>query len=261
MTKQVGRLIRYRGLLWTLTLSELKARHRQTVLGILWAIVQPIAMMLVFVVVFSVAARVPLAGDTPYALFAYAGLVPWLFFANSLSQGLPSIVANMNLVTKASFPREVIPLSKMLVVGFDFGVGMGLLGLLMLVYGVPIGKAWLVVPIMVLMEVIFTAGFVLAAAAMYVVKRDLGSILPLLLQCGMFLSPVVYPVSAIPEQYQALYMSNPMAVILESQRQALLQGVVPTATQVLPTAVIAAIALSAGYVVFKRVERRFADVM
>ncbi|TAJ26011.1 MAG: ABC transporter permease, partial [Nitrospirae bacterium] len=110
------RLYRYRGLLWNLALGELKARHRQTALGMAWALMQPLSMMAVFAVVFSVFARVSVEG-TSYVLFAYTGLVSWLFFANSLSAGLPSVVSNMNLVTKASFPREVIPLSKLVATG------------------------------------------------------------------------------------------------------------------------------------------------
>lgn len=261
MNRHLKQLFRYRGLLWTLTVGELKARHRQTVLGIVWSLVQPVTMMLVFVAVFSVFARVPLEGGTPYALFAYTGLISWLFFANSLAQGLTSIVTNMNLITKANFPREVLPLSKILVVGFDFFVGIVLLGALLVLNGVPMASAWLAVPGIVAIEVMFTAGLVLATAALYVLKRDLGSILPLLLQAWMFLSPVVYPVAVIPEQYRTLYMSNPMALILEAQREALLRGIPPAASQIVPAALTAVIVLYAGYALFKRAEARFADVM
>jgi lipopolysaccharide transport system permease protein len=260
MVQYLTRLFSYRGLLWTLALGELKARHRQTLLGMFWALAQPVAMMLVFTVVFSVFVRVPVEG-TPYALFAYTGLVSWLFFANLLSTGILSVVANMNLVTKAGFPREVIPLSKVVTIGFDFLVGLALLGILLAVYGIPITWAILAVPAIVVIQVMFATGLVLLGSAAYVLQRDIGSLLPLLLQIWMFLSPVVYPVSLIPDQYRSLYMLNPMATIIEAYRSAILMGTAPSLALMTPALVIASVVLAAGYAYFKTVEPRFADVM
>lgn len=260
MRQHLARLIRYRGLLWVLALGELKARHRQTLLGIFWALAQPVAMMLVFTIVFSIFVRVPVEG-VPYALFAYTGLVSWLFFANLLSSGVLSVVANMNLVTKAGFPREVIPLSKVVTIGFDFLVGLALLGVLLLVYGIPITWAVLAVPAIVAIQVLFATGLVLLGSAIYVLRRDFGSLLPLLLQIWMFLSPVVYPVSLIPEGYRSLYLLNPMATIIEAYRSAILMGTVPSLASLAPTVAIASVVFAAGYAYFKSVELRFADVM
>lgn len=260
MKDHLMRLIRYRGLLWTLALGELKARHRQTALGVLWALVQPVSMMLVFLTVFSVFVKVPVEGVS-YAVFAYTGLLSWLFFANSLSLGSSSIVANMSLITKASFPREVIPLSRVLTVSFDFLVGATVLGVLLILSEVPVSFAWLAVPGILAIQIMFTTGLVLLVSALYVLKRDLGSLLPLILQIWMFLSPVVYPVEVIPEQYRTLYMVNPMAMILEAYRNALLRGTLPPPELIVFSLTLASVALVMGYVYFKTVELRFADVM
>ncbi len=260
MKQDLARLIRYRGLLWNLAVGDLKARHRQTTLGMIWALVQPVSMMLVFVVVFSVFVRVPM-DNVSYALFAYTGLLSWLFFANSLSAGLPSVVSNMNLVTKASFPREVIPLSKLVTTGFDFVIGLAVLALLLIVYQAPVTTALLAVPGIMAVHVMFTMGLVLWSSALYVLKRDLGSVLPLILQIWMFLSPVVYPVSLVPERYHALYMLNPMAAILEAYRNAILFGTLPSPVSMAPALIVSAVSLVVGYVYFKAVEPRFADVM
>jgi lipopolysaccharide transport system permease protein len=253
------RLWTYRELLWLLTLRELKAKHRQTVLGIGWALVQPVAMMLVFTALFSVFVRVPLEG-IPYAAFAYSGLICWLFLSNSLSTGTSSLVTNMNLITKASFPREVIPLSVIMTTAFDLLIGLVLLAVLLLVYGVQPSITWLAVPVIVVVQLAFTIGLVLWSSAFNVLKRDLGSLLPLLLQIWMWLSPVVYPASVIPEGYKGLYMLNPVAMLLESFRSAIFLGAVPWSL-LLPASVAAALLLVSGYVYFKSVELRFADVM
>ena len=256
----VARLLAYQDLLWLLTQRELKARHRQTLLGIGWALLQPVAMMLVFTAVFSIFVRVPVEGMS-YAAFAYSGLIIWLFLANSLATGTSSLVANMNLITKANFPREVIPLSVVLTMGFDFLVGFGLLGILILAGGVRPTLAWLAIPGIMLIQVALTAGLVLWTSAVHVLRRDLGSLLPLLLQGWMFLSPVVYPITVIPEPYRALYMLNPAAMLLEAYRGALFFGAVPVATTLVPAAALAGVLAVSGYVYFKSVEMRFADLM
>jgi lipopolysaccharide transport system permease protein len=260
MLEHLSKLIRYRGLLWVLALGELKARHRQTVLGIFWALAQPVAMMLVFTVVFSVFVRVPVE-DMPYALFAYTGLVSWLFFANLVSAGVTSVVVNMNLVTKAGFPREVIPLSKVITIGVDFLIGLALLAVLLPVYGIPCTWALLALPALVVLQIMFATGLVLLGSAIYVLQRDLGSLLPLGLQIWMFLSPVVYPVSLIPGPYRSLYLLNPMAAIVEAYRSVILLGTVPSLASMAPTIAVACGVFAAGYAYFKSVELKFADVM
>ncbi|MES4784648.1 MAG: hypothetical protein C4294_01095 [Nitrospiraceae bacterium] len=167
----------------------------------------------------------------------------------------------MNLVTKASFPREVVPLSKLLTAGFDFLVGGVILSVFLFMYGVPVSPALIVVPGILAIHVIFTAGLVLWGSAVYVLKRDLGSLLPLALQLWMFMSPVAYPVTLIPSEYKSLYLLNPMASIMESYRSALLLGRVPSLELVMPVLLISCTVLITGYAYFKSVELKFADRM
>jgi lipopolysaccharide transport system permease protein len=260
MTGHLARLHAYRGLLWNLALAEMKARHRQTALGMVWALAQPISMMVVMTAVFSIFVKLPVEG-APYFLFAYTGVLTWLLLANTVSNGLPSIVANMSLVTKASFPREVIPLSKLLVSGFDFFVGLCLLAGFMVVFDVPFSTALLVVPAIVVIQILLIIGVLLFCSALYVLYRDLGALLPLALQLGMLLSPVVYPVSVIPKEYQAIYMLNPMATLIEAYRSIILFAVVPGFDSLIVVFVMALAVCGGGYHYFKSVERRFADVM
>lgn len=260
MLEHLRRLISYRGLLWNLALAELKARHRQTALGMLWAIAQPLSMMVVTTVVFSMFVRIS-EDAVPYAIVAYVGLWSWLLFANSLTASVASIVANMNLVTKANFPREVIPLSKIVVTGFDFLIGLLFLAVLMIVYRVPLTLSVLVVPGLLLIQGAMIVGMMLIFSAMYVLHRDLGALLPLGLQVLMLISPVLYPLSLVPDQFKTVYLLNPMAALIEAYRTALLYGQFPTVGSLGGALLAAVLLFGMGYRYFKSVEQRFADVM
>lgn len=260
MLEHLRRLISYRGLLWNLALAELKARHRQTALGMLWAIAQPLSMMVVTTVVFSMFVRIS-EDAVPYAVVAYVGLWSWLLFANSLTASVASIVANMNLVTKANFPREVIPLSKIVVTGFDFLIGLLFLAVLMAVYRVPLTLSVLVVPGLLLIQGAMIVGMMLIFSAMYVLHRDLGALLPLGLQVLMLISPVLYPLSLVPDQFKTVYLLNPMAALIEAYRTALLYGQFPTVGSLGGAFLAAVLLFGMGYRYFKSVEQRFADVM
>ena len=260
MLEHLRRLISYRGLLWNLALAELKARHRQTALGMLWAIAQPLSMMVVTTVVFSMFVRIS-EDAVPYAIVAYVGLWSWLLFANSLTASVASIVANMNLVTKANFPREVIPLSKIVVTGFDFLIGLLFLAVLMAVYRVPLTLSVLVVPGLLLIQAAMIVGMMLIFSAMYVLHRDLGALLPLGLQVLMLISPVLYPLSLVPDQFKTIYLLNPMAALIEAYRTALLYGQFPTVGSLGGAFLAAVLLFGMGYRYFKSVEQRFADVM
>jgi lipopolysaccharide transport system permease protein len=260
MLEHLRRLLSYRGLLWNLALAELKARHRQTALGMLWAIAQPLSMMVVTTVVFSMFVRIS-EDPVPYAIVAYVGLWSWLLFANSLTASVASIVANMNLVTKANFPREVIPLSKIVVTGFDFLIGLLFLAVLMAVYRVPLTLSVLVVPGLLLIQGAMIVGMMLIFSAMYVLHRDLGALLPLGLQVLMLISPVLYPLSLVPDQFKTVYLLNPMAALIEAYRTALLYGQFPTVGSLGGAFLAAVLLFGMGYRYFKSVEQRFADVM
>ena len=260
MLEHLRRLISYRGLLWNLALAELKARHRQTALGMLWAIAQPLSMMVVTTVVFSMFVRIS-EDAVPYAVVAYVGLWSWLLFANSLTASVASIVTNMNLVTKANFPREVIPLSKIVVTGFDFLIGLLFLAVLMAVYRVPLTLSVLVVPGLLLIQGAMIVGMMLIFSATYVLHRDLGALLPLGLQVLMLISPVLHPLSLVPDQFKTIYLLNPMAALIEAYRTALLYGQFPTVGSLGGAFLAAVLLFGMGYRYFKSVEQRFADVM
>lgn len=259
LIRHCRRLVQRRELVWVMARSELLARHRQTLLGVAWAVLQPVAMLAVFGVVFSVFARVRI-DYAPYAVFAFVGLVSWLFFAHAVSQATTSVVANMNLVTKSNFPREIIPISKIVIVGVDFLIGCAVLAVLLWIFGVAPSVAWFAVPQILLIQVTLITGVAFFASALYVFWRDLGRVLPTVLHLGMFLSPVVYPVTLIPAAYRDLYMWNPMARLLEGYRAALLQGQWPPWELILPPALVAGALLIGGYAYFKANEMRFADV-
>jgi|CXWL01.1.fsa_nt_gi lipopolysaccharide transport system permease protein len=253
--------MRHRELLWLLALSEIKAKHRQTALGLLWAVIQPVGMAAMFTLVFSVFVQIPVNG-VPYPIFAYTGLVCWLFVSNSLSLGLPSVVGHANLVTKANFPREVIPLAKVVTALVDLMVGGVVLLVALLIVRGSLPLAVFVLPLIFLVHLAFSVGLVLWGSALYVRRRDIGSILPLGLQLWMFATPIVYPLSVVPDRFQPwILMLNPLAGIIETYRQVLLWGALPSPTLFLPAIFSALGVLVSGYWYFKSVEPQFADLV
>ncbi len=253
-------LFEYRDLLWLWMLREVQVRYKQSLLGVAWAVVQPLALTVIFTLVFSCLVRVD-TGDIPYPLFSYTAIVPWTFFSTSLSFGTASLVNNMNLVTKIYFPREVLPLASIGAALVDFFISAVILGGMMLVYGVTPG--WLslwVVPLLVL-QIALTLGVVLIGSALLVFLRDVRFVVPLLTQLWMYATPIIYPMSLVPERYRALYFLNPMAGIIDSYRRVLLTAAPPDLQAVGFGAVSALVSLVVGYTVFKRVEPMIADLI
>jgi lipopolysaccharide transport system permease protein len=249
----------YADLLYTLSLHRINVRYRQTALGIVWAVLQPVLMMLIFTGVFSVLARVPSDG-VPYALFVYTALLPWVFFSTALTNATGSLVSHAQLITKVFFPREILPLTYVIAAFFDFALGALVLGGLLAWYGVGLtAQAWNVVPIVLLLVAWIVAVSLLLAAAQ-VRWRDVGVALPLLVQLWMFASPVIYPLSVIPESWRQWYLLNPMAGIVAAFREAVL-GTQPEPVPLRYAVVVTACALPLAYVVFKRVEATMADVI
>jgi len=252
------RLIGYRELLWSLTLRDIKVRYKQSLLGVSWAILQPLAMTLIFTVVFSYFTRIDTHG-IPYPIFAYAAMLPWTFFANSLSFGVPSIVNNTNLVTKIYFPRETFPLAAVMACFVDFLVASAVFVGLMIHYhyGLNIHMLWL--PAVIMIQIVLALAISLFLSAINVFFRDIRFAIPLLVQVWMFASPVIYPVSMVPERLRALYMLNPMAGVLDTFRTVLLKGASPHLPYLIPAASVAIILLVVSYAAFKRLEMKFAD--
>ena len=249
-----------RELLYSWTKRDFKVRYSQSVLGVSWAILQPFSLMIVFSVVFSVFVNVPTDG-IPYPIFAYTALLPWTFFANSVSFGIPSLINNMQLVSKIYFPREVLPISAILVSFIDFVIASSIFGLMLLYYQVPLRATVLLVPLVLFIQVIFTTGVTLFGAALTVFYRDIRFVIPLMLQLLMYLAPIIYPTSLVPESLRGIYFLNPMAVVIDTYRRLVLFGQMPDWAYLFVAIVVSCLVGLAGLLYFKRAERLFADLI
>jgi lipopolysaccharide transport system permease protein len=260
LLRGVARLFQYHDLLYTLSLHRLQVRYKQSVLGPLWAVLQPLSLMLIYTVVFSRVARLPSEG-LPYALFAYCALLPWTFFGTAVSTATTSLVSHTNLVTKVYFPREILPLTYVFAAFVDLLAASTVLGALMVYYQIPLtaNLLWAVPVLVVLM--MFTLGVALVLSAIQVRYRDIGIALPLVLQISMFATPVVYPLSVVPSQWQTLYSLNPMVGIVESFRRVVVQGAPPAFEPLGIAALCSVLLLPAAFVYFKRVEATMADLL
>jgi lipopolysaccharide transport system permease protein len=250
----------YTDLLYTLSAHRINVRYRQTALGVAWAVLQPLLMMLIFTGVFSVLVRMPSDG-LPYALFAYTALLPWNFFATALSNGTSSLVGHTQLITRVYFPREILPLTYVIAGAFDFAIGCAVLIALMAWYDVTVtAYAWLLIPIVIVLTA-WSFALAMVFAAAQVRWRDVGMAVPLLVQLWMFASPVIYPLSAVPAGWRSWYLLNPMAGVIASFRDVLLHGRLTDVVPLSYAAIISAVTLVASYVVFKRAEATMADVV
>jgi lipopolysaccharide transport system permease protein len=260
MLEAIRNTWRHRDLIVSFTLRDIKARYKQTGLGVTWAIVQPLSMMVVFTLVFSVFAKVPSDG-LPYPIFAYSGLIFWTFFANSLTGGTLAMVANSPLIRKIYFPRETLLVSVLLASTFDLGIALLLFAAMFLYYKVALTITVLWMFPLLALQMLLTLGVTGLSSAAHVNYRDIGHALPLLTQLWMFATPVAYPIRVIPEWLKPLYMLNPMAPIIDGYRRAFLLGQAPDLPALAVSAAIT-IALSAlALAVFKRAELTFADVI
>ena len=250
----------YWDLLVVLTAHRIKVRYKQSALGPFWAVLQPLAMMLTFTAIFSVIARMPSNGH-PYALFAYAGLLPWTAFASALATASASLIAHSTLVTRVHFPREILPITYVAAALFDLAVASLVLAGLLMYYSVALTPAVLwVVPVIAILAALATAAS-LVLSAINVRYRDVSVAMPLLLQVWMFASPVIYPLSAVPEQWRSWYVLNPMVGIVDSFRRAVLDGVAPDPVALGWSVLVTMVVLPIAYVWFKHVETTMADVI
>ena len=257
------RLRQFSDLLWTLTLHRIKVRYQHTRLGYVWAVLQPLALMLVFTLVFSMLGRTP-AGDLPYALFAYAALVPWSAFSSGLSSASASITGHASLLTKVYFPREILPLTYVGASLADAAAASVPLVILMLWNGVtPTVNLWWAIPSLALLA-IFLTGVGLLLAAVNVRYRDVGAAVPVLVQVWMFATPVLYPLtlvkSALAPGIYTLYTLNPLVAVVDTFRRAVL-GQPPDGPALVAAVIVSGAVLPAAYLYFKRQELLMADVV
>jgi lipopolysaccharide transport system permease protein len=253
----------FRELMWALSLRSLKSRYRQTLLGASWAIIQPLTLTVVFTLVFGQFAKVD-TGGVPYAIFAYSAMLPWQLFSSIVTRGTNSVLENGAIVKKIYMPREVCPLSSILVGLVDFAVASLALIIFMVMYHVQPTWYLLYLPVLLLVEILLGLGIILFLSAIGVFYRDVGFGLPLVLQLGMMVSPVPYSVEWVADnhpQYLSWYMLNPLACLLDGFRRIICNQQPPQWEYVIRAAGVALLLLWAGYWYFKREEGRFADVL
>lgn len=253
-------LIAHRELLQAWTTREIKVRYKQSILGAAWAILQPLSLMVIFSIVFTYFVRVP-TGGIPYPIFSYTALLPWTFFATSISFGAASLINNMSLVTKIYLPREILPLAAIGAACVDFVFASLIFVAMAFFYRVPVGVSYVVLPFLFLIQVILTVGVVLLLAGLMVRFRDIRFVVPLLTQLWFYATPIIYPVALVPEAWRSVYMLNPMAAIIESYRAVILLGEWPEWRYVLTAAATSMVLAVGAYLYFKRSEGVFADVI
>jgi lipopolysaccharide transport system permease protein len=257
---QLGELWAYRELLYFLTWRDVKVRYKQTAIGAAWAVLQPLLTMVVLAVIFGAFIRVPTDG-LPYPFFAYAALLPWNFFASSLSRASGSLVNDASLISKVYFPRLLLPVSAVLSMTIDFGIAFIILLGMMAWYGIVPGVAVLTLPFFLLLAFITALGCGLWLSALNVRYRDIAYITPFLIQVWLFITPVAYPSSIIPERWRALYGLNPMTGVVEGFRWALLNTAKAPQTTILVSTGVVALLFIGGIFWFRRLEQGFADVV
>ena len=251
-------LWRYKDLLYFLTLRGIKARYAQSVLGVGWAIIQPLFTTLVFTVVFGGLAKVDSDG-MPYILFSYLALWPWNYFSGTLTESANSLIQNANMITKVYFPRMVLPLSSTLSKLLDFLIAFVVVIVLMIYFKVKPGWGLVFLPLLIVQLLMTSLGIGMFLSAMAVKYRDVKHALTFVVQILMYAAPVVYSTSAVPAQYQSLYILNPMVGVIEGFRAAFLDRPMPW-DWIWPGSIVAVVLFVFGMFYFRRMERIFADV-
>ncbi len=251
----------YRELVYFLTWRDLKVRYKQSVLGILWAILKPFMAMVVFTIFFGNFAKIP-SDNVPYPIFSYTATLPWELFATALGVASRSMVSNSNMISKIYFPRMIIPLASVMSSVVDFFIGFTILIGMMFFYKISPTIATLWLPLLILLALITALGIGFWSSALMVRYRDVGYIMPFISTLWMYLTPVVYPASMIPEKWRLLYALNPMTGVVEGFRYALLgttQSV--SAGMILISSGISILILITGLFYFRRMEKQFADMI
>lgn len=252
--------LRSRGVLGALIAREIKQRYKQSVLGLLWVIVTPLLTMLVLSIVFSQIIRVPI-DDVPYAIFVYVGLLVWNFFASAVTAATGSLVANANLLTKIYFPRESIVFATIIAKAVDLLVASSVFVLLLVYYQIPISITIFWVPMIIIVLSLLTTGVSLLLAVMNLFYRDTGNVIGVFLLIWMYASPILYPLEIIPSHLQTAVLLNPMTGIVVSLRNIIVYQEPPAFYALLISGLISIVIFVAGFIVFKKLESIFADVV
>ncbi|HKP70375.1 MAG TPA: ABC transporter permease [Pyrinomonadaceae bacterium] len=255
----LGEIWKYRELLYFLTLRDIKIRYKQTLIGIAWAVLQPVLTTAIFTVIFSTFARFD-TGSIPYSLFALSGLIVWLFVHTSISLASTSFVNNTSLVTKVYFPRLIVPIAASLATLFDLLFGVGILVILMFYFGVIPTTTIVAAPLFIILSLVLAVAFGTLFSALNVRFRDVKFALPFMLQVWMIASPIFYPVGLLSEKWRLVFALNPLTGILEGFRSALFG--VPFDWELIGVSTISLVVLTAfSLLVFKKMEDKFADLI
>jgi len=256
----VRTLAQYSDLLYTLSLFRLNVRYKQSVLGWTWALVQPLALMGIYTVIFTRVTTIT-TGGTPYPVFVFSGLLPWIFFSTSIASAVHGLVLHPNLLTKMYFPREIIPLSYLAAGLADFCIAsLILIGLIVHYHVALTWNLLYTVPIVILLGG-FAAAIALFFSAIQVRFRDVGLALPFVLQVWMFTVPVVYSLQSVPVRFRKLYLLDPVAGLIENFRMVVLHGIAPSAANLMASAAITILCCGLAYAYFKSAEATMADVI
>jgi lipopolysaccharide transport system permease protein len=250
----------YRELLYFLIWRDIKLRYKQTELGIAWAVIQPFLTMVIFSLFFGRLAKIPSDG-IPYPIFAFTALLPWIFFANGLTQSSNSLVGHSHLITKVYFPRLVIPISAVLSGIFDFALGFAVLIGMLLYQEMPLRASIVYLPLLLLLALLVALGVGLWFSALNVKYRDVRFVIPFIMQIWMFATPIAYSSTLVPDRWRVLYGLNPMVGVIEGFRWALLGTGTQPGPMIAVSAAVALVTLVGGAFYFRRVEKTFADLV
>ena len=264
LKKELRELLEYKDLLWFLVIRDVKVIYKQTILGFAWAIIQPLAAMIIFTIFFGKLAGIEdqIKDGIPYPVFAYVALVPWMYFQAALTGSANSLIGNTNLLSKVYFPRIIIPITPILAKLVDFSISLLVLFILFYAYGlIPFFNRIMYLPPLIVLMALTALGAGLWLSALSIQFRDVRFLLPFLIQLLMFASPIIWPVSFVPEEYQLIYAINPLVGIIEGFREAIIgQYEMPWDLIKVGTASSIILFLS-GLFYFKRKENYFADVL
>ncbi len=257
-----GDLWRFRELFLILAWRDLSVRYKQTIIGVLWAVLRPFLTMVVFTVIFGRVAGLPSVGDAPYALMVFAGMLPWTLFANSLSEASNSLVSNSNLISKVYFPRMIVPAATMVTALADFLISLVILAGLMVFYRYAPGWQIILLPAFTLLALLTSLGPSLWMTALNVKYRDFRYIIPFIVQFGLYVSPVGFSGDSIPEPWRLLYSLNPMVGVIDGFRWCILGGESPIYWPGFALSLfVVAFFLWLGISRFRRTEKSFADII
>lgn len=249
-----------RELLLQLTLRQIKARYKQTIFGTLWVVLRPLSLMVIFTIIFSKMVKVPSDG-IPYPIFSYCAILPWQFFSSSFSSATVSLSSNSNLVQQIYFPREIFPISSIIASFFDFLIASSFFIVLLIFYKVSITFFAFYAILLLMIQVLFIVGVSLFASALNIFYRDIGHALAFIIQIWMYATPIIYPLSLVPQKLMPFYLLNPMAGIIDGYRKVIIQGIMPNWTSISISALVTLALLFFSYRFFKKVEMRFADII